>query len=102
VLWLEDATMSPETSSAGPKGAAREQDLQRSLGRAIRRRRRLVEMTQQKLAARCGVSFQQIQKYEAGEASIYAARLWTIARALDVSVGYFFEGALPSPASTAQ
>jgi transcriptional regulator with XRE-family HTH domain len=93
--------MSSDTSRVAPPGAGFEQDLHRSIGRAIRRRRRLVEMTQQKLAARCGVSFQQIQKYEAGEASIYAARLWAIAEALGVSVAYFFEGSRIGSASAA-
>ena len=92
---FRDGEPSPERALKRP---AAEQDLQRRLGRAIRRRRRLVEMTQQMLAQRCGVSFQQIQKYEAGEANIYAARLYAIARALDVSVGDFFEHAMPLPA----
>ena len=85
--------MVPDSSPAGSRAGGFEQDLQRKVGRAIRPRRLLVEMSQQKLAARCGVSFQQIQKYEAGEASVYAARLWAISRALGVSVSYFFEGA---------
>jgi transcriptional regulator with XRE-family HTH domain len=83
--------MSSDAAQVAPQAAGFDQDFHRHIGRAIRTRRRLVDMTQQKLAARCGVSFQQIQKYEAGEASIYAARLWAIARALDVSIAYFFE-----------
>lgn len=65
--------------------------VQRQIGRAIRYRRRLISMTQQDLALQCGVSYQQIQKYEAGTASLYAARLWDIACALGVSAGYLFE-----------
>ena len=34
------------------------------LGRRLRRRRRLLGLTQQELAHACGVRFQQIQKYE--------------------------------------
>lgn len=70
--------------------------IQQAIGKAIRHRRRLVDMTQQELAACCGVSYQQIQKYEAGEASLYAARLWMIATALGVSAAEFFEPLSPA------
>ena len=62
------------------------------LGKRMRRRRRLLGLTQQQLANACGVRFQQIQKYECGANRVSAARLWRIASALDVPVGYFFEG----------
>jgi len=62
------------------------------LGKLMRRRRRLLGLTQQRLADACGVRFQQIQKYECGANRISAARLWRVAKALEVSVEYFFEG----------
>ena len=62
------------------------------LGRRLRRRRRILGLTQQQLAGACGVRFQQIQKYECGANRVSAARLWRLARALEVPVGYFFEG----------
>jgi transcriptional regulator with XRE-family HTH domain len=43
------------------------------------------------LAARIGVSFQQVQKYEQGAGRIGASGLARIAAVLDVSVGEFFE-----------
>ena len=49
-------------------------------------------MTQQQLASRVGIKFQQIQKYETGMNRISASRLWDIADALDVPVSFFFEG----------
>jgi transcriptional regulator with XRE-family HTH domain len=49
-------------------------------------------MTQQQLAERVGIKFQQIQKYETGANRISASRLWDIAEALDVPVSFFFEG----------
>lgn len=49
-------------------------------------------MTQQQLAAKVGIRFQQIQKYETGMNRISASRLWDIAGALAVPVGFFFEG----------
>jgi transcriptional regulator with XRE-family HTH domain len=49
-------------------------------------------MTQQQLAERVGIKFQQIQKYETGANRISASRLWDIADALEVPVSFFFEG----------
>lgn len=62
------------------------------VGRRIRRRRRLLDMTQQQLGAACGVTFQQIQKYESACTRLSIDTLWRIARALEVDIGYFFEG----------
>lgn len=62
------------------------------VGQRMRRRRRLLGMTQQDLAAGCGVSFQQIQKYECAHTRVTASMLWKLAAALDVEVGYFFSG----------
>ncbi|MBV9997220.1 MAG: helix-turn-helix transcriptional regulator [Caulobacteraceae bacterium] len=62
------------------------------IGNRLRRRRMLLRLTQRQLAVAIGVRFQQIQKYEFGSNKISASRLWLIAKALDVPVGYFFEG----------
>lgn len=62
------------------------------LGRRLRRRRRLLGLTQQELAQACGVRFQQIQKYECAANRMSAARLWQLAEVLEVPVSYFYEG----------
>lgn len=62
------------------------------IGRRIRGRRRLLRMSQPELASALGVKYQQIQKYECGEAGVSAARLWAFGRTLDVGVDYFYEG----------
>ncbi|MDB5467229.1 MAG: staR [Phenylobacterium sp.] len=62
------------------------------LGRRLRRRRRLLGLTQQQLAGACGVRFQQIQKYECAANRMSAARLWQLAEVLEVPVSYFYEG----------
>ncbi len=67
-------------------------DIDVHLGKRLRRRRRLLGLTQQQLAGSCGVRFQQIQKYECGANRISAARLWQLSEALEVPVGYFFDG----------
>ena len=67
-------------------------DIDLHLGKRLRRRRRLLGLTQQPLAGVCGVRFQQIQKYECGANRISAARLWQLSSALEVPVGYFYDG----------
>lgn len=62
------------------------------VGQRIRQRRWLVGMTQQTLADKVGIKFQQIQKYETGANRVSASRLWEIANTLAVPIDYFFEG----------
>lgn len=62
------------------------------LGKRIRRRRRLLGLTQQQLAETIGIRFQQIQKYECANNQVSAARLLDIANALAVSPEYFYSG----------
>ena len=62
------------------------------LGRRLRRRRRLLGLTQQELAHSCGVRFQQIQKYECAANRMSAARIWQLSEVLQVPVSYFYEG----------
>jgi transcriptional regulator with XRE-family HTH domain len=61
-------------------------------GRRLRRRRRLLGLTQQQLAVQVGVRFQQVQKYECGANRISAARLWELAEALETPISYFYDG----------
>jgi transcriptional regulator with XRE-family HTH domain len=67
-------------------------DIDLHLGRRLRRRRRLLGLTQQQLAVQVGIRFQQIQKYECGANRISAARLWQLAEALETPVSYFYDG----------
>jgi len=67
-------------------------DIDVYLGKRLRRRRRLLGLTQQQLAGAVGVRFQQIQKYECGANRISAARLWQLSEALEVPVAYFYDG----------
>ncbi len=62
------------------------------VGKRVRERRRELGMSQEKLGNALGVSFQQVQKYEIGINRVSASRLWGLAKALEVDVGYFFEG----------
>ena len=62
------------------------------VGKRIRHRRWMNGTTQQQLAEKVGIKFQQIQKYETGMNRVSASRLWDIASALGVAVSFFFEG----------
>ncbi len=62
------------------------------VGKRLRRRRRLLGLTQQQLAQSIGIRFQQIQKYECGANRVTASRLYELATALNVPVTYYFEG----------
>jgi len=76
-------------------------DIDLHIGKRLRRRRRLLGLTQQQLACGVGVRFQQIQKYECGANKVSASRLWRLAEALEVPVAYFYEG-LQGAAATAR
>ena len=67
-------------------------EINRRIGRRLRQRRRPMGMTQSDVAAQCGVGFQQVQKYEAGQTGLSAVQLVRLARVLSVPVSYFFEG----------
>lgn len=69
------------------------------VGKRVRHRRWMVGMTQQQLAEKVGIKFQQIQKYETGTNRVSASRLWAIAEALSVEVSFFFEGLDGDPAA---
>jgi transcriptional regulator with XRE-family HTH domain len=71
------------------------------VGARLRYRRMLLGMSQEALAGRLGLTFQQIQKYEKGQNRVGASRLWRLAQALDAPVGYFFEDLPDAPAEGA-
>ena len=61
-------------------------ELDRKLGERVRTRRLLAGLSQQGLAERRGITFQQVQKYEKGANRIATTRLLAIADALEISV----------------
>jgi transcriptional regulator with XRE-family HTH domain len=61
------------------------------IGVRMRKRRHVLKMGQAQLAKALGVSKQQIQKYEAGQNRVSAARLFGICRVLKVSLSSMFE-----------
>ena len=73
------------------------QDVDRHVGSRVRMQRMLLGMSQEKLGEACGITFQQIQKYEKGMNRMGASRLHQIARFLQVPVEFFYEGAPSGP-----
>src|SRR4051795_7827313 len=67
-------------------------DIDQHVGAMLRTRRRLLGLTQQELAEKVGITYQQAHKYETGANRVSAGRLHQLARVLEVDVGYFFEG----------
>ncbi len=62
------------------------------VGARIRMRRKLLGVSQERLAEQLQLTFQQVQKYERGANRVSASKLYEIARALEAPVAYFFDG----------
>ena len=67
-------------------------DIDLHLAKRVFHRRRELNLTQRQLGQLCGVTFQQVQKYECGANRISASMIWRLAGALKVSVHYFYDG----------
>jgi transcriptional regulator with XRE-family HTH domain len=65
------------------------------VGEIIRRLRIDRKLSQHDLAASIGISYTQLQKYEAGKNRVSASRLVQIANVLSADVSMFFEGTQP-------
>jgi transcriptional regulator with XRE-family HTH domain len=70
----------------------------RHVGERIRMRRLMLHMSQEALARKLGLTFQQVQKYEKGTNRVGASRLHQISEILNVPVAFMFED-LPGPKS---
>jgi transcriptional regulator with XRE-family HTH domain/predicted XRE-type DNA-binding protein len=80
---------------AGSRAIVGEEE-RRLIGRRIRRRRLFLKQSQAALARSLGVTYQLLQKYEAGVNRVPKARLDQIASLLDVAPDYF---SLKSPSA---
>lgn len=61
-----------------------------AVGRELKKRRTLLGMSQEELASKVDLTFQQIQKYESGANRISASRLYEFSVVLDCPVEFFF------------
>jgi transcriptional regulator with XRE-family HTH domain len=65
------------------------------VGRRVKMRRMMLNLSQSDLGDKSGITFQQIQKYERGVNRVSASRLQEFSKCLGVPVSFFFDG-LPS------
>ncbi len=62
------------------------------IGHRVQLRRTMMGLSQKDLALICGVTFQQIQKYESAGNRISASRLFELSVALETPITFFFAG----------
>jgi transcriptional regulator with XRE-family HTH domain len=66
--------------------------IDKQVGANIRKLRTLQGISQEKMAEKLGITFQQVQKYENGSNRVGSSRLYNISQILRTSVGNLFEG----------
>jgi transcriptional regulator with XRE-family HTH domain len=74
------------------KAAKRPNPIDVAVGRNVRLWRMAKGLSQGQLADQLGITFQQVQKYEAGSNRIGTGRLVKIAATLEVPISLLFEG----------
>lgn len=62
------------------------------IGKRIRLRRQQLHISQEKVAAALGLTFQQVQKYEGGRNRVSGSKMFLISQLLGVTPNYFYEG----------
>ena len=74
------------------KGRAGTTAVDEHIGQRLQLRRVMLGLSQKDLVNACGVSFQQIQKYETAGNRISASRLFELSTVLETPVSFFFRG----------
>lgn len=67
------------------------------IGQRIRLARRSQEMSQEALGQSCGITFQQVQKYERGTNRVSGSMLWMIAKTQQQPISFYYEGLPENP-----
>ena len=62
----------------------------KEIGDAIRRRRRELSISQERLAEMLNVSYQQVQRYESGANKLNVENIQIVATILEVPITFFF------------
>lgn len=83
--------IAPKKSSRGRTPLGEPNPIDVHVGNRVRLRRTLLGMSQEKLAALLGLTFQQVQKYERGMNRVGASRLWDISKVLEAPINFFYE-----------
>lgn|SRR5215469_10058969 len=87
---------------SGRRRADRPNPIDIHVGSRLRLRRKMMGMSQAKLAEAIWLTFQQVQKYERGADRIGASRLYELSQLLDVPVSFFFDDVDPVRAPAVQ
>ena len=69
-----------------------EMSMDLAIGNRLRARRLELGLSQERLGAELGLTFQQVQKYEKGTNRIASSRLVVLAKVLKVEPDYFLDG----------
>ena len=96
-MALAYAPTAAPAASRDPRDARKPNPVDVHVGGKVRARRRLLGLSQDQLADRLGLTFQQVQKYERGANRVCASKLFAIAGALAVPPAFFFEGLKDGP-----
>jgi transcriptional regulator with XRE-family HTH domain len=88
---MESNPQTGPRNQASKQARARAKAIDRHIGERIRIRRVQKGISQERLAAALGLTFQQVQKYERGINRVAGARLYDLGFELDVPVGFFFD-----------
>jgi hypothetical protein len=83
---LERRIVQPQRNTVRTTG-----EISVELGRRLAQRRHELHLSLAQVAERCGVSLQQIHKYETAQNIISGPMLFQLARCLGVPVSYFYE-----------
>ena len=67
-------------------------EIDQHIGKRMQLRRNMLGLSLKDLAQACGVTFQQIQKYETADNRISASRLFEIGTIMQTPVSFFFMG----------
>src|SRR5438270_8920735 len=86
IVQIDTRSTDTRSSETGPN------PIDRHVGLRIRMRRKELGLSQERLADAVGLTFQQIQKYERAANRVSASKLWELAQALGVGIGYFYDG----------
>ena len=82
----------PEQQGVNDKPVRRSRRLvDMHVGTRIRDRRRMLGISRNDLAVALGLSVQQVQKYESGDSTVAASRLYEIGQQLAVPASHFFD-----------
>jgi transcriptional regulator with XRE-family HTH domain len=88
VIHMDVSTKSSDHNTSKKPG-----EMDQYIGSRLRLWRRTMAVDAYALAARVGITYQQLQKYEKGVNRISATRLYAISRELNVPIDYFYHEA---------